>query len=119
MKLFAFDLSRAKLVSHYDSHGVAVHPIAQLTDETRVTCMYITPMGCVGMHQASLAQLFCVVSGHGWVRVANGDPVPITAGFAAFWDAGEQHESGTDEGMTVMILEGHHLKPNDFLTEIQ
>lgn len=118
MKLFAFDLSRAQLVTQYESHGVAVHPVVQLTDEARVTCMYITPMGCVGMHPAVVPQLFCVVSGHGWVRVANSDPVPITAGFAAYWEAGEQHESGTDEGMTAIIMEGHNLNPGAFLTEI-
>ena len=118
MKLYAFDLSRAQLVSHYESHGVAVHPLVHLTEETRVTCMYITPMGCVGMHPTPVAQLFCVVSGHGWVRVAQGDPVPITAGFAVYWEAGEQHESGTNDGMTAIIFEGNHLNPDAFLSEI-
>ncbi len=118
MKLYAFDLSRAHLVTKYESHGVATHAIANLTDETRVTCMYITPMGVVGLHPAPVSQLFCVVSGHGWVRVAQGDPVPISAGFAAFWEAGEAHESGTDEGMTIIVLEGQGLNPAAFLTAL-
>ncbi len=25
---------------------------------------------------------------------------------AAFWEAGEEHESGSEDGMTVIVLEG-------------
>ncbi len=30
---------------------------------------------------------------------------------AAFWEAGEWHESGTDEGMIAVVLEGEMVEP--------
>jgi len=35
----------------------------------------------------------------------------IKAGQAAYWDNEEWHESGTETGMTVMIVEGANIDP--------
>jgi hypothetical protein len=32
--------------------------------------------------------------------------VPIAVGRAAFWGRGEEHETGTDTGLTAIVLEG-------------
>jgi hypothetical protein len=34
---------------------------------------------------------------------------PIEAGEAVAWELGEEHESGSDEGMTAIIVEGESL----------
>lgn len=52
-----------------------------------------------------LSQLFVVLEGSGWVAGEDGAPGPIHAGQAALWNAGEDHESGTEEGMRVAVLE--------------
>jgi hypothetical protein len=35
---------------------------------------------------------------------------PISAGEAVLWDPGEEHESGSDDGMTVLVLESESLR---------
>jgi hypothetical protein len=45
----------------------------------------------------------------GWVRVEGGNPIPIQTGIAAFWEAGESHESGSEQGMSVTIIESKQL----------
>jgi hypothetical protein len=44
--------------------------------------------------------------------------VPIIAGRAAFWAAGERHAAGTDSGMMAMVLEAEALDPGQLLVEI-
>jgi len=64
----------------------------------------------------SVDQLFLVVEGEGWVRGKDDSkPVPISAGQAAFWEAGEGHESGSEEGMVAMVIEGEKLNPESYM----
>jgi hypothetical protein len=38
---------------------------------------------------------------------------------AAFWADGEWHESGSESGMTVIVIEGETLDAAQYLTEAQ
>ncbi len=80
-------------------------------------CIYIAAGGNLGRHPASSPQLFLVVAGEGWVSGADGVRMPIRAGEAAFWEPGEGHESGSERGMTVMVLEAETLDPAQFMPE--
>ena len=71
-----------------------------------VVCILLGQNGVVGYHQTTSDQLFLVMEGAGWVRGESPEHVPITAGQAAFWETGEWHESGTDNGMVAMIVQG-------------
>lgn len=104
MKLFQFD-KILREVTCFDSHGISVAPLLWITEAAQVTFMNIESGGVVGLHSAVVPQLFCVVSGAGWVRVEGSHPVPIQSGMAAYWEAGEVHESGSDNGMTVILVE--------------
>jgi hypothetical protein len=73
--------------------------------------MYLAPGGQVGRHPASVAQLFLVVNGEGWVEGEAGPRQPITAGQAALWAAGETHAAGTEAGLTAIVFEGEDLAP--------
>ena len=56
--------------------------------------------------------LLAVVDGRGWVSGADGEPHAVAAGQAAFWEAGEEHETWTDEGLTAMVIESEEaLRP--------
>jgi hypothetical protein len=55
--------------------------------------------------------LLAVVDGGGWVSGADGEPQAVAAGQAAFWDAGEEHETWTDGGLTAIVIESEELKP--------
>jgi hypothetical protein len=67
--------------------------------------MYFGPGGSLGRHPAPCPQLFCVVGGAGTVTGGDGVPRVIETGQAALFDAGEDHESSTDRGMIVVVLE--------------
>ena len=69
----------------------------------------LAPGGVVGRHPAVAAQLFVVVSGTGWVSGSDRDRVPIRAGEAVAWEPGQEHESGSDEGMTALVVEAESL----------
>ena len=70
-----------------------------------MTLLNLEAGGLLGRHPAPTAQLFCITRGTGWVAGDDGTRVPVKAGDAALWEAGEEHESGTEGGMAVVILE--------------
>jgi mannose-6-phosphate isomerase-like protein (cupin superfamily) len=65
--------------------------------------------GVLGRHPATAPQLFVAVRGSGWVSGGDGEREPIEAGEAVAWELGEEHESGSDEGMTAIVVEGESL----------
>jgi quercetin dioxygenase-like cupin family protein len=84
--------------------------VKRLAGSAHVVVMEIEAGGVVGRHPAVGAQLFAVVRGTGWVSGGDGQREQISAGEAVLWKPGEQHESGSDEGMTVLVLEAESLE---------
>lgn len=68
--------------------------------------LHLAAGGVVGRHPAACRQLFAVVSGSGWVSGAEGERRPIHTGEAAVFEPGEEHDAGTDEGLTAVCVEG-------------
>ena len=58
----------------------------------------------LGRHPTKLWQLFMVIEGSGWVTGEDGVRHPISSGEVVLWRPGEEHESGSDTGMSVLIL---------------
>ena len=83
--------------------------VRRLASETHAVVIEIAPGGVVGRHPAVVPQLFVVVRGSGWVSGADGEREPIEPGQAVLWERGEEHESGSDTGMTALVLEGVSL----------
>lgn len=77
----------------------------------QVGCFQIGAGGLVARHPASVPQLLAVVRGSGWVSGPDGERHEIDAGEAVFWDRWEEHETGTDEGLTAIVIEGEGLRP--------
>ena len=83
--------------------------VRRLAAEAHVVVIGVEAGGVVGRHPAAGAQLFVVVHGAGWVSGGDGEREPIKAGKAVVWEPGEKHESGSDEGMTVLVVEAESL----------
>lgn len=105
MRMIRFGQERSRPIDLYGSN-FEMTPVHAVPGAFFVGAMYIPAGGLVGCHPAACPQLFMVVQGSGWVRAGEGgERVPVSAGDAAFWEAGEMRESGSDEGMNVIVLE--------------
>ena len=89
--------------------GSANAAVRRLAAGAHVVVIEIDPGGVVARHHAGLTQLFAPVRGSGWVSGRDGERAPIHAGEAVLWEPGEEHESGSDEGMTVLVVEAESL----------
>jgi quercetin dioxygenase-like cupin family protein len=106
---------RGRDLDAFGSQGVRLGPLARLPGgapgapggggPSSVALADLAPGGRIGRHPAAGWQVLAVVVGSGWVAGADGVPTPVGVGEAAVWEPGEAHETGTDAGMTVCIVE--------------
>lgn len=75
------------------------------TGEAHLNIVYLEAGGVLGEHEAPTPQLFVVVGGQGWAAGDDRQQHEISVGDAVFWDQGERHQSGTDSGMTAVIMQ--------------
>lgn len=115
MKFFYFGYEVRRKITAFNSFNVGITPIVKNDGPQSVGCMYLDANGVVGMHPATVRQLFLVIEGEGWVRIEGSEKVRVSKGTAVFWETGEQHESGTDTGMTAIIIESPTLDPEQYL----
>lgn len=118
MRLFRFDREVAVPIAQFDSHGVAIGRLVRFEGDAQIGCFHIDASGVVGFHQATVPQLFLCIAGAGWVRGSEEQHTAIRPGEAAFWEAGEWHESGSVNGMTAIVVEGTHVDPERYMPEI-
>lgn len=73
-------------------------------EQTRVHVARYERDSLLGRHPTKLWQLFMVVEGSGWVSGDDQVRFPISTSQAVLWRPGEEHDSGSDTGMSVLIL---------------
>jgi len=80
-----------------EAHGSRGFSISGLrrSEQAHVAFAVLAPDGAIGRHAATVPQLFVVAEGSGWDAV--------------LWDAGEEHEAGTDAGLAALIVESGAL----------
>ena len=115
MKIFRFDPEVGKGIDHYGSLGFIISKVAHLNAGAIINCAYLASGGVIGYHQAAVSQLFLVVQGEGWVGGESPERYSIKMGQAVFWEKGEWHESGTETGMTAIIIEGENISPTNLM----
>ena len=118
MKLYRFDREVGGSIQAYHSSGFVIARLAHLFDEAVVNCAYLEANGVIGYHQATIPQLFLVVQGEGWVRSETNGRVSIKTGEAAYWEQDEWHESGTETGMTAIIIEGGRIDLSKLMSTV-
>ena len=96
----------------FGSGGATAVPLTLPDGDAHVVCIRLAAGGVLGRHPASVDQVFAVVEGGGWVRGPDGERVAVSRGTALYWSAGEEHESGTDSGMTAIVVESERLIPH-------
>jgi quercetin dioxygenase-like cupin family protein len=117
VRLFRFDPEVSRRVEHYDSWFLHHFLSTANEGDLRISVMHFRAGDHVGCHQTLVPQLFAVVAGEGWVQAESQPDVAISAGQAAFWEAGEWHAARTDGEMTAVVIEGNGLNPAEHMHE--
>jgi mannose-6-phosphate isomerase-like protein (cupin superfamily) len=112
LKVMDFNAERALEIFGFGSRAASAVPLTLPDGETHVVCLRLGAGGVLGLHPASVDQLFVVIEGEGWAKGADGEPVPVSAGTAVHWAAGEEHESGSESGLTAIVVESERLVPH-------
>lgn len=131
MRIFSFETTAGRPLTQWtDEKGVShrvdpktskvvISPVFMSQAASRFACFHVGPGGFVPRHPATGPQLFAVVEGSGWVSGDDGKRVPLKPGQAAYWERGESHESGTDDGMKAIVVECESFDPAAFMREIR
>jgi quercetin dioxygenase-like cupin family protein len=109
MRLVDFRPDRAWSIDVFGSEGMTQAPITAPLGSGgsfQAACFRLQPGGRMGRHPATYPHVFAVVEGEGWISGAHGEPHAIGAGEGVFWEAGEEHEIWTDDGLTMIVIEG-------------
>lgn len=96
-------------VSEHGSQGLYMTEVARVkgADEFRVHIADVSPGGLLGRHPTRLWQLFTVITGTGWVSGDDEIRHQIRSGEGVRWSPGESHESGSEVGMLVAIVQSN------------
>jgi GrpB-like predicted nucleotidyltransferase (UPF0157 family)/quercetin dioxygenase-like cupin family protein len=105
MEIFTFEEQVSIPISSFGSR-FRIGPLTDTDSGVRVQVMHLPPGGLIGRHKATTTQLFAVVQGSGWGSGADGRRRILRTGFAALWAEGEEHEAGSDPGLTAVCVEG-------------
>jgi len=98
----------ARDLGAYGSTGVTVTPHARVLEPVDGFAVDVTryAAGSVnGRHPAPIWQLLAVVHGEGWAAGDDDQRLPLTAGDAVLWEPGEEHSSGSADGMVAVIVQ--------------
>jgi quercetin dioxygenase-like cupin family protein len=93
--------------------GVTVAPLSRSIfhgSPFQAAVFRVAPGGRIARHPATYPQILAVLDGSGNVSGPSGVDEPIEAGEAVFWQAGEEHETKTADGLTALIIEGDGLE---------
>ena len=105
LHIFRFDPEVSIPISRFGSR-FKIGPLTGTDSRVRVQVMHLPPGGLIGRHRATVQQLFAVVAGSGWVTGGDGRRREVCSGYAALWDEGEEHEAGSEPGLTAVCVEG-------------
>jgi len=107
VRVFDFGAEHGRRVTKHAS-DFTISRLAH-TRGLHVGCMRLGPGGVVGYHRAATHQILAVVEGVGWTRGEGSGRIPVVAGQAVYWQPGEWHETGTDDGLVAIVVEGDAL----------
>ncbi|WP_377890674.1 cupin [Alkalihalobacillus sp. R86527] len=122
MRRYRFDKRVGKDITKFDSKNVVISPIMRLIEESvdviQIACMHVEQDGLLGGHEAVVPQMFIVLEGEGVVKGEDRIPHRIQRGQLAMWEAGEWHETSSQDGLTAIVVESDELKPFKDLQEV-
>jgi len=105
----SFNKLTGKAISNYNSVAAYYTNLMRTNEPVSIGIIHVEPGGMVGYHDAPVKQAFIIMEGQGWIKGADGQIQTLQTGEGVLWDKGEGHESGSEQGMTVLVLQGENL----------
>lgn len=102
-------IGSGRAITEFSSAGAWWSEVVESEGPCHVGQVRIEAGGTVGMHPATIDQAFIVVAGSGWIREHDHDREAVTVGDVALWPAGRRHASGSDVGMTAIVVQAESL----------
>jgi quercetin dioxygenase-like cupin family protein len=110
MRLVRFAAEDARPIEAHRSTGFSISPLSSSPGASFQAIIRLEPGGRIGRRPAVGAQMLAVVSGAGVVSGGDGVEHVVGVGDAAVWEAGEEHETRTDDGLTAVVIEADGLE---------
>jgi quercetin dioxygenase-like cupin family protein len=115
LERFSFDADVAFTPRNELLERVTIAPLlAPISERSpfQAAVFRFAPGGRIARHipAGSHSQILAVLEGSGEVSGASGVEEPIAAGDAVCWQAGEEHELKSAEGLTALVIEGEGLE---------
>jgi mannose-6-phosphate isomerase-like protein (cupin superfamily) len=103
MRIVEVSALNPRTIEKFGSRGFT---IGTLCPDASVSAATLEANGRIGRHPAVVDQCLLVIAGRASVSGGDGSAVAIEAGQAALWMAGEDHETRTEDGARLLIIEG-------------
>jgi quercetin dioxygenase-like cupin family protein len=110
MLVIEFDRDKAQPIELFDSVAASSLHLGYGKGEAHVYCIYLEPGAEIGVHRAGFGQLFLVVEGRAWAAGEDGRRESLSKGQGAYFEAGEEHSKGSEEGASVIMVQVEDLR---------
>ncbi|WHY69607.1 cupin domain-containing protein [Neobacillus sp. SuZ13] len=104
-----FKIGACQIISNYSSVSALYSKIIKTEEPTNIGFIDIEQGGIVGYHIAPVPQLFIVIQGEGWIEGEDNTRITLKSGEGVFWEKGEGHTSGSETGLTALVLQSEKL----------
>lgn len=114
MKIYPLEKSKAIHIDKHNSNGFYINRLATLDSKISINFIHLEANGIIGNHKAPVNQIFLIVDGEAIVSSNNHTTVSISKNTAVFFEAGEMHETRTNNGLNAVIIESPDLTDDLF-----
>jgi hypothetical protein len=119
MKIYHFDPEVGQEHEQFGSVKAIIARVLQLDNRAEINAVYLHPGEHLSVQQVMSQQLFLLVDGAGWVKNKSGEKKTVRQGQAIFWGESELPESGTESGMTAVIIGNIDIDPVKLMPLLQ
>jgi quercetin dioxygenase-like cupin family protein len=109
MEILKYGKEMVQEISNYNSISSYYSKLMKTGSPTNIGFIFIEKGGIVGYHNAPVPQLFLVIEGEGWVEGEDKQRIMVKSGEGVFWNKGEGHISGSETGLTALVLQSDDL----------
>lgn len=110
MRILHFGPETAQPIELFESLRASSRELGAGSGEVHVHGVHFEPGGKIGRHPTGFAQLFLIVQGRGWAAGGDGERVSLEAGQGVFFERGEEHEKGSEEGAVAILVQVDELQ---------